>query len=92
MVNIEKRAGTIEMVVQDDGVGFDTSIKQAEHSYGLLGIQERIYMMKGDFHIHSPVFRQRNQDQCKAYRFPDYIFSLSSSQRISFRRSVVQAC
>ena len=53
MVNIEKRAGTIEMVVQDDGVGFDTSIKQAEHSYGLLGIQERIYMMKGDFHIHS---------------------------------------
>ncbi len=53
MVNVGKRDGMLELTVKDDGIGFDTSLRQAEHSYGLLGIKERIHMMKGDFYINS---------------------------------------
>lgn len=53
MVNVGKKDGMLELTVKDDGVGFDTAIRQAEHSYGLLGIKERINMMKGDFYIRS---------------------------------------
>lgn len=53
MVDIARVEDMVQLTVQDDGVGFDTSAKPADQCFGLLGIKERTYMMKGDCIIHS---------------------------------------
>ena len=46
---------TIDLVVQDNGKGFDTKNQHAiaNKSSGLLNMEERIKMLKGSFHIES---------------------------------------
>jgi signal transduction histidine kinase len=52
-IGIEKTKGEIRLTILDNGIGFDTSLKQDGHTFGLLGIKERTYMMKGDCQIYS---------------------------------------
>lgn len=52
-IGIDRVEDMIRLIVQDDGVGFDTSVKQAGHTFGLLGIKERTYMLKGNCQIQS---------------------------------------
>jgi signal transduction histidine kinase len=46
---------TIELIVQDNGKGFDKAEMQrkANHSFGLLNMEERVKMLKGTFAIES---------------------------------------
>lgn len=46
---------TIELIVQDNGKGFDKAEMQrkAHHSFGLLNMEERVKMLKGKFAIES---------------------------------------
>lgn len=52
-ISIDRVEDMIRLIVQDDGVGFDTSVKQAGRTFGLLGIKERTYMLKGICQIQS---------------------------------------
>jgi PAS domain S-box-containing protein len=52
-ISIVRSGGEVRLMIRDDGIGFDTSLKKEEHTFGLLGIKERTYMMKGDCQIHS---------------------------------------
>ena len=53
---LDFRSPEIALSVRDDGCGFDTSKIEAngEH-FGLVGMQERVEGLRGDFQIHSSV-------------------------------------
>jgi PAS domain S-box-containing protein len=44
---------TIHLCVKDDGVGFDTKVRQIDKTFGLLGIKERANKMDGECFIES---------------------------------------
>jgi PAS domain S-box-containing protein len=52
-INIIETGQTVQITILDDGIGFDTNIKRNSLTFGLLGIRERTYMMKGDCVIYS---------------------------------------
>ena len=45
--------GSIELAVQDDGVGFDPTRKQARPSLGLAGMRQRLSLVDGELLIQS---------------------------------------
>lgn len=53
VIKITRVGDMVELTVEDNGVGFDTDSRRKEITFGLLGIKERTYMMKGDCMIHS---------------------------------------
>ncbi len=53
-VKIEIRKSNVIMVIKDDGKGFDTA-KKKEGSFGLMGMKERVNMLKGEFSIDSKI-------------------------------------
>jgi signal transduction histidine kinase len=53
LITIEKLKDTARLTIQDDGIGFDTTVKQNKVSFGLLGIKERTGMMHGECSIVS---------------------------------------
>ncbi|HAO45887.1 MAG TPA: PAS domain S-box protein [Ferruginibacter sp.] len=52
-ITVIRKGDEVHLTVQDDGVGFDATAKQHTHTFGLLGIKERTYMLKGDCLIDS---------------------------------------
>ncbi len=52
-VIVENRAGKVVVMVEDDGVGFDTAEIRKSGHLGLLGIQERTQMIAGSLQIES---------------------------------------
>jgi signal transduction histidine kinase len=42
-----------QLIVEDDGRGFDSSATSAEGHYGLVGISERVKLMGGKLQINS---------------------------------------
>lgn len=52
IVRIEIRKDNTSLVVQDNGIGFDTE-KKKENSFGLIGMRERVDMFKGEFSVTS---------------------------------------
>ncbi len=51
-VKIEIKASKVIILIKDDGKGFEQSEKK-EGSFGLMGMKERVNMLKGDLKIHS---------------------------------------
>ncbi|MDV2684301.1 histidine kinase [Alkalihalophilus lindianensis] len=51
-VKIEIKPTKVIMIIKDDGVGFDTT-KLKEGSFGLMGMRERVNMLKGELTIQS---------------------------------------
>lgn len=49
------------MVIQDDGVGFDTAAKPGRRSFGLTAMRERIEVLGGRIHIQSMPARLTSQ-------------------------------
>jgi len=41
------------MVIEDDGVGFDTAAKTGRRSFGLTAMRERVEVLGGRIHIQS---------------------------------------
>ena len=41
------------MVIEDDGVGFDTGAKPGRRSFGLTAMRERVEVLGGRIHVHS---------------------------------------
>ena len=53
---LERRSDHVSMVVEDDGVGFDTGVMgEAGRGFGLLGMQERAAMVGATLEIESAV-------------------------------------
>src|SRR5690606_21919293 len=56
-VRIVETAGTIELAIRDDGVGFDVEEAKARSlqtsSMGLAGMEERVHLLNGSFEIAS---------------------------------------
>jgi len=48
---VKQQTDTITLTIQDDGIGFDTSL--ATHGYGLAGMRERILGLMGEINIVS---------------------------------------
>jgi ligand-binding sensor domain-containing protein/signal transduction histidine kinase len=46
-------AKTIDMVIADDGLGFDATAAPLEGHYGLQGVQERVHRLRGNIKIES---------------------------------------
>lgn len=51
-VKVEIHRNDVHVIVQDDGIGFDTEEKK-EGSFGLLGMKERIELLNGNIEISS---------------------------------------
>jgi signal transduction histidine kinase len=41
------------MTIEDDGIGFDTSVVQNKKTFGILGMRERVSSLNGRFEINS---------------------------------------
>ncbi len=52
-VAIEFRKESVIAAVEDDGVGFDTASSTGSESFGLLGMKERVSLLKGDLIVKS---------------------------------------
>ena len=44
-----------ELTVQDDGRGFDVTLLPSEHHYGLVGLNERTKLLRGQLSLESDV-------------------------------------
>lgn len=53
-VKIEWLKGDINIVVKDDGIGFDKENRK-EQSFGIIGMRERIELLEGQMQIHSVI-------------------------------------
>jgi two-component system sensor histidine kinase DegS len=51
-IRVEYRENKVLILVADDGIGFDLSVKK-EGSYGLIGMKERAELLNGELIIHS---------------------------------------
>ncbi|MCM3716136.1 sensor histidine kinase [Halalkalibacter oceani] len=52
-VKIEIKATKVIIIIKDDGKGFDPAITEKEGSFGLIGMKERVNMLKGQLTIQS---------------------------------------
>ncbi len=52
-VILELSEGTVRILVEDDGIGFDTTTIRKSGHLGLLGMQERAEMLSGIFQVES---------------------------------------
>lgn len=52
-VSLIRQDGTLELQIEDDGVGFTSPAVDTKEHYGILEIRERVYAMNGTFHISS---------------------------------------
>jgi two-component system sensor histidine kinase DegS len=53
-VKIEIKPTKVIMLIRDDGKGFDPLTKK-EGSFGLIGMKERVNMLKGELNIQSKI-------------------------------------
>ena len=52
-VILDRQADHVLLIVEDDGVGFDTAAGSADHGFGLLGMQERAALVGAALEIES---------------------------------------
>lgn len=52
-VLLERRADSVLLIVEDDGVGFDADGEARGHGFGLVGMQERAALVGGSLEIES---------------------------------------
>ncbi|MDI6604537.1 MAG: sensor histidine kinase [Thermoanaerobacteraceae bacterium] len=53
LVKLEYGECYISIIIDDDGVGFDSS--SGEQGFGLLGMRERVQILSGQFEVHSSI-------------------------------------
>ncbi len=52
-INIRQVDDTVQLTVEDDGIGFDTTAKKDQLTFGLIGIKERTSMLQGECTVFS---------------------------------------
>jgi PAS domain S-box-containing protein len=52
-VCLKQSDSSLDFEISDDGEGFEANSNSKGHSYGLMGIEERVRLMEGEFHIIS---------------------------------------
>lgn len=52
-VSLEKSGNAVLLAIQDDGIGFDKTLKKSSQAFGLIGINERAAMLNGQCSIDS---------------------------------------
>lgn len=52
-ISIVQPDDAVQLTIQDDGIGFDTTAKQDQMTFGLIGIKERTSMLQGECVIYS---------------------------------------
>lgn len=52
-LTIKKGSKNVTALIEDDGIGFDPLVLENNDSFGLMGIQERVSVLKGIFNIKS---------------------------------------
>lgn len=52
-VTLDGRMGAVELLIQDDGPGFDTERKRTGHGLGLVSMKERAKLVGGDVKVES---------------------------------------
>lgn len=52
-ITLAQNEGAIALSVHDDGVGFSLQDPRKPNSYGLIGLRERVYLLRGKIHISS---------------------------------------
>ncbi len=55
LVSIKLLNNNVVLTIIDDGVGFDTNKSKSKSSFGLMGMEERINIIGGEFEINSVV-------------------------------------
>jgi len=48
-----RTCSVLMMVVEDDGIGFDTTARVGRRSFGLTAMRERVEVLGGKFQVHS---------------------------------------
>jgi len=54
-VKIEFRQNQVNLLVKDNGIGFDVETSPKENSFGLIGMKERVELLDGSFELQSQV-------------------------------------
>jgi PAS domain S-box-containing protein len=52
-VTLDSEDGVVTLMVRDNGSGFSTGEPRKPHSYGLIGVRERAYLLGGEVRIES---------------------------------------
>jgi PAS domain S-box-containing protein len=52
-ISLQVAAKNIELIIKDDGIGFDSTTREGKKTWGLLGMKERASMMGGELVIDS---------------------------------------
>ncbi|MDR3713515.1 MAG: PAS domain S-box protein [Puia sp.] len=52
-VSLRVVKGNLELLVRDNGKGFDITATSGKRTLGLLGMRERVYMLDGNYRVHS---------------------------------------
>ena len=55
IIDLNKKEDTLNLSVEDNGVGFDAKAVDILNSHGLLGIRERVYAINGNLNISSTI-------------------------------------
>jgi len=53
MISLSLIAGKLKLMVSDDGYGIDVRKTRDKHSYGMIGMQERVYALEGTLNMNS---------------------------------------
>jgi signal transduction histidine kinase len=54
-VELKQDRGRIQLIIRDDGCGFDPGSSEHENHYGLLGMRERAEMIDGELSVESQI-------------------------------------
>jgi signal transduction histidine kinase len=52
-IDLSRKEGKVRLVVQDDGIGLPKKMGPQHHSFGILGMRERVRCLNGTFRIRS---------------------------------------
>jgi two-component system sensor histidine kinase DegS len=69
-VDLSRKEGRVRLVIQDDGIGLVKKAGTQHHSFGIMGMRERVRCLNGTFRIRS---RQGRGTRIEVYLHPSCV-------------------
>ena len=69
-IDLSRKEGRVRLVIQDDGVGLGKKAGVQHHSFGIMGMRERVRCLNGTFRIRS---RQGRGTRIEVYLHPSCV-------------------